>query len=167
MKLTKTINKALPVHPKKLFLAGLVFPLVVILIMIFADSWLENYRLLRVVNCYLPMPFFFLLQLICFFFLSLAFFFPSCSFRCEKGENVYNMRIMLLCSAFLLVIWFCLEFCAMSPFAALFCALASFAFGFCGMLCAGRVGYLPFLFSLFALIWQGAVFVMNLKVLFV
>lgn len=167
MKLSHILHKISFPGLKKILICGAVFPILAGFVLLLSGTWARNFRTLRHMGCYLPLPIFIILYLSCFFFLSLAFFLSSMSDTCRSSENVYNAKILTLCAAFLLKIWFCLEFFAFSPLCSLICVLASFVFSFCAVCFSAKISFPTFLFSALSVIFPATAFCMNLKVLFI
>ena len=117
-------------------------------------------------DCYLPMPLLAFLLLVTEFFLSLTFFFDLRD-RVFCSVTAYNAKVLALAAAFLLIIWFCMEFCVISPLVSLLCVLASLcATLLLTWLLARRGSRLSFC-CLAALLITAVFFVMNLNVLFI
>lgn len=147
-------------------LYGAVFPVFTLWIML-SSPWTESLRTLRMLDCYLPMPLLAFLLLVTEFFLSLTFFFDLRADGDFCGVTAYNAKVLALAAAFLLIIWFCMEFCVISPLVSLLCVLASLcATLLLTWLLARRGSRLSFC-CLAALIITAVLFVMNLNVLFI
>lgn len=151
---------------KRILIAGAVFPLCATLVMLSAP-WVENYRILRMMGCYLPLPIFMLVLVLTQLFLSLSFFLCTGLTDCFCSISAYNARVFVLSAAFMLEIWFCMEFCVISPFIAALCVLAALCFALLGAYVLARRGKLLCLLCLAAAVLITALLVMNIKVLFV
>ncbi len=151
---------------RRLCLLGCVFPAAACALL-FAGGWSENFRLLRMNDCYMPMPFFITVYLSGFFFASLAFF--SCNvitaYRCR--EDAQNAKISCLTAAFLTVIWFFLEFGALSPLSSFIVISASLVFSLAAAYFASRVGAFSLLCSVFAAVIYFNFWFMNVYALFI
>lgn len=149
---------------KRLLLSGAVLPLCTLMIML-SSPWTENYRFLRMLGCYAPMPFLVFLVLMAEFLLSVLLF-DSESGRQTCLTSRYNVHISALSCAFLLDIWFCMEFCVISPIVSFVCLLAAICFAcFCTSILA-RI-WQRLLVSVFVLAIILVLLVMNLKALFI
>ncbi len=155
----RTPNHRLPLY-------GAVFPVFALWI-ILASPWTENWRILRLMDCYLPAPLLVLLFLLSEFFLSLTFFFDLCANGRFCGVTSYNAKVLALTGAFLLIIWFCMEFCVISPLVSLLCILASLLSSLVLTWMLVRRGSTLLFACLSASLIIAAFFIMNLKVLFI
>ena len=151
---------------KRILLSGAVLPTLALVVMM-SSPWTENYRVLRLMGCYLPMPLLCVLYLTAMFFLSASFFFEDKYSGCSNTVFLYNARLLTLCGAFFLVIWFCMGICVLSPLVSLLSALASLASTFFACCCFARWGRLPFIMTLAAALEIISVMIMNLRVLFI
>lgn len=151
---------------KRLILGGAVFPLFTLIIML-SSEWLANFRLLRMMGCYVPVPMLTLMLLLAQLFLSLTFFADLAKGRSGCKITAYNVKVLSLSGAFLLVIWFCMEFCVISPFVSALCLISSLcASAVATAIYAGR-GKVIFLATLAATLLIAVLFFMNIKVLFI
>ena len=158
--------RRLPKIKKRAFIFGAVFPICTLLVML-SSPWVENYRILRMMGCYFPLPLFLVTFLVCQLFLSLTFF--LCTGLTDRFCHVsaYNARVFVLSAAFMLEIWFCMEFCVISPFIAAICIFTALCFVLLGAYVLARRGMPSSLICFAAAIPITAFFVMNLKVLFI
>lgn len=151
---------------KRILLSGAVFPAPA-LVVITSSPWTENYRSLRLMSCYLPMPLLLAVYLTALFFLSVAFFFDGECSSYRNAVSLYNARLLTLSSAFFLVIWFCMGICVISPLVSLLCAASALASAFFACCSYARWGRPPFLLTLLASLLISSLMIMNVRVLFI
>ena len=151
---------------KRILFSGAAFPAPALAVII-SSPWSENYRSLRLMHCYLPMPLLLAVYLTALFFLSVSFFFDSECSSYRNAVSLYNARLLTLSGAFFLVIWFCMGICVISPLVSLLCAAAALASAFFACCSYARWGRLSFLLTLLASILISSIVIMNVRVLFI